>query len=151
MYPFHLSVPVTDINVAKDFYSSVFQCDIGRSSERWVDFDFFGHQLTLHLAELPQDDFRSNNVDGHNIPVRHFGLVLDWDVWHDIKERLFVRDVTFVVKPHIRFKDMPGEQASMFFLDPSNNVLELKAFKDSTNLFKKNNANKSLDVSASNR
>ncbi|MDC0857621.1 hypothetical protein OAP83_02780, partial [Rickettsiales bacterium] len=73
------------------------------------------------------------------------------DVWHDIKERLFVRDVTFVVKPHIRFKDMPGEQASMFFLDPSNNVLELKAFKDSANLFKKNNTNKSLDVSASNR
>lgn len=147
MYPFHLSIPVSDIEVAKDFYSEVFKCEIGRSGARWADCNFFGHQLTLHLAELPQDDFRSNNVDGHNIPVRHFGLVLDWDIWHEIKERLMVRDVTFVVQPHIRFKDMPGEQASMFFLDPSNNVLELKAFKDSANLFAKNDGKKSLEVS----
>ncbi len=150
MYPFHISIPVADINAAKDFYLNVFQCKIGRSGERWVDFNFFGHQLTIHLAELPQDDFRSNNVDGYNIPVSHFGLVLCWDVWHDIKDRLFTRDVTFVVKPHIRFKGLPGEQASMFFLDPSNNVLELKAFKDVANLFKKNEAHKSLDSYLSN-
>ena len=115
MYPFHLSLPVTDIDIAKKFYVGVFQCSIGRYCDRWVDFDFFGHQLTIHLAELAQDDFRSNNVDGHNIPVRHFGLVLDWDIWHDIKDRLFARDVTFVVKPHIRFKDMPGEQSFNVF------------------------------------
>jgi uncharacterized protein len=147
MYPFHLSIPVSDLDIAKDFYSNVFSCKMGRFGVRWVDFNFYGHQLTLHLAELPQDDFRSNNVDGHNIPVRHFGLVLDWDIWHDIKDRLSVRDVTFVVKPHIRFKDKPGEQASMFFLDPSNNVMELKAFKDNANIFAKNDGNKSLEVS----
>ena len=147
MYPFHLSIPVSDLDIAKDFYSSVFDCKIGRTGVRWADFDFFGHQLTIHLAELPQDDFRSNNVDGHNIPVRHFGLVLDWDIWHEIKDRLLLRDVTFVVKPHIRFKDKPGEQASMFFLDPSNNVLELKAFKDSANLFVKNEKGQASETS----
>ncbi|MBL6784968.1 MAG: VOC family protein [Rickettsiales bacterium] len=147
MYPFHLSIPVSDLDIAKDFYSSVFDCKIGRTGVRWADFDFFGHQLTIHLAELPQDDFRSNNVDGHNIPVRHFGLVLDWDIWHEIKDRLLLRDVTFVVKPHIRFKDKPGEQASMFFLDPSNNVLELKAFKDSANLFVKNEKGQASEAS----
>jgi uncharacterized protein len=147
MYPFHLSIPVSDIDIAKDFYSNVFGCKIGRSGVRWADFNFFGHQLTIHLAEFPQDDFRSNNVDGHNIPVRHFGLVLDWGRWHEIKEKLLIRDVTFVVKPHIRFKDKPGEQASMFFLDPANNVMELKAFKDNNNLFAKNESNKPLELS----
>lgn len=135
MFPFHLSIPVVDLESSKHFYTNILGCKTSRSSLRWVDFDFFGHQLTTHLTEMPLDDYRSNQVDGHNIPVRHFGLVLSHEIWHQVKDTLIKFDSTFVVKPHLRYEGRPEEHHSMFFMDPSNNILEFKSYKNSEMIF----------------
>jgi extradiol dioxygenase family protein len=137
--PFHLAIPVYDLPAARHFYGEVFGCSEGRSSEQWVDFDFFGHQLVIH--EHPrtavQEHAHTNPVDGHDVPVPHFGVVLEWDEWEALADRLKVREIKFVIEPYIRFKGQVGEQATMFLLDPCGNALEFKAFKDISQLFAK--------------
>ncbi|QTN39769.1 VOC family protein [Cryomorphaceae bacterium] len=137
--PFHLAIPVRDLERCRAFYKEVLQCAEGRSSDHWVDFDFFGHQLVIHQKPADAQDERaiSNPVDGHDVPVPHFGVVLDWADWEALAERLRAQDITFVIEPHIRFQGQVGEQATMFFMDPENNALEFKAFKDMNQLFAK--------------
>ena len=136
--PFHLAIPVTDLASARRFYGELLGCPEGRSSEEWVDFDFFGHQLVAHLdhsgaARKPL----YNAVDGHDVPVPHFGIVLEWQRWHELAERLRAAGMRFGIEPGIRFKGQVGEQATMFFQDPSGNALEFKAFRDIGQLFAK--------------
>lgn len=135
--PFHLAIPVQNLEKCRTFYRDVLLCKEGRSSDHWVDFDFFGHQLVIHQ----KDDFNpqriSNPVDGHDVPVPHFGVVLDWDVWHNLADNLKKQNIQFQIEPTIRFKGKVGEQATMFFNDPENNALEFKAFKDMSQLFAK--------------
>jgi extradiol dioxygenase family protein len=135
--PFHLAVPVHDLAAARGFYGEVFGCPEGRSSSEWVDFDFFGHQLVIHHAEktAAQTAAQSNRVDGHDVPVPHFGVVLEWTRWQELAARLTARGTAFVIEPGIRFEGLVGEQATMFLLDPSGNALEFKAFKDMGQLF----------------
>ena len=137
--PFHLAIPVTNLAEARHFYGDTFGCSEGRSSEQWVDFDFFGHQLVIHLAPKSQAqiDVHTNPVDGHDEPVPHFGVVLQWNAWHALAERLRSRATRFVIEPGIRFEGLPGEQATFFLFDPSGNALEFKAFKDIGQLFAK--------------
>lgn len=134
--PFHLAIPVHDLDAARRFYGGVFGCPEGRSAERWVDFDFFGHQLVAHLATGAQP-LHSNPVDGHEVPVPHFGVVLEWGAWHTLADKLRSAGVRFVIEPGIRFRGEVGEQATFFLYDPSGNALEFKAFKDATRLFAK--------------
>ncbi len=131
--PFHLAFSVSDLQAARRFYVDVLGCGVGRESTRWIDFDFFGHQLVAHLAE--QAAGASNPVDGDDVPVPHFGVVLGWDDWHALAERLRAAGVSFVIPPKIRFAGQPGEQATLFFRDPSGNALEFKAFQDPGQLF----------------
>jgi extradiol dioxygenase family protein len=137
--PFHLAVPVDDLAAAKHFYGTVLGCPEGRSAETWIDFDLFGHQLVVHLK--PRDGERTadhtNPVDGHDVPVPHFGVVLDMDAWERFAERLTAAGTRFVIEPYVRFKGQVGEQATMFFLDPAGNALEFKAFADRSQLFAK--------------
>jgi extradiol dioxygenase family protein len=135
--PFHLAFPVNDLAAARSFYGGLLGCAEGRSSEQWIDFDFFGHQVVAHLAPDEVSKAATNAVDGHAVPVRHFGVVLDWDAWHAMAERLTAQGIAFIIEPGIRFQGQVGEQATMFFLDPSGNALEFKAFKDMTQLFAK--------------
>lgn len=137
--PFHLAVPVHDLAAARDFYGRRMGCAEGRSSDVWVDFDFFGHQLVAHLdpARQPQAAEIRNEVDGHEVPVPHFGIVLGWDRWHALAARLKAEGQRFELEPGIRFAGQVGEQATMFFYDPSGNALEFKAFKDPSRLFAK--------------
>jgi extradiol dioxygenase family protein len=135
--PFHLAFPVNDLAAARTFYGGLLGCAEGRSSEQWIDFDFFGHQVVAHLAPDEVSKAATNAVDGKSVPVRHFGVVLDWDAWHAMAERLVKEGVAFIIEPGIRFQGQVGEQATMFFLDPSGNALEFKAFKDMTQLFAK--------------
>ena len=139
--PFHLAFPVTDVEEARRFYGGVLGCLEGRSDARWVDFDFFGHQLVAHQAEATGPDTQSpkhhNPVDGHSVPVPHFAVVLPWETWHELAERVRAAGIEFVIEPYIRFEGQVGEQATMFFFDPSGNALEFKAFKDPTQLFAK--------------
>ena len=137
--PFHLAIPVYDLAAARHFYGDVFGCAEGRSSDQWVDFDFFGHQLVIHEApKMPhQESAVSNPVDGHDVPVPHFGVVLDWEVFHTFAARLREQGVKFVIEPYIRFAGLVGEQATMFFRDPAGNALEFKAFRDRSQLFAK--------------
>ena len=135
--PFHLAFPVRNLEASRAFYGRLLGCTEGRSSERWIDFDFFGHQLVAHLvdeaAPSPSADF--NPVDGHDVPVPHFGAVLEWETWQRLADRLQAADQKFVIEPYIRFEGQPGEQATMFLLDPSGNAIEFKAFKDMGQLF----------------
>ena len=132
--PFHLAIPVHDLEKAQDFYGNLLNCQKGRSSSQWIDYNFYGHQLVVHLDEnLNNNSF--NTVDGKDIPVPHFGLVLDWKDWQLLKEKLETNKINFIVDPYIRFKGEIGEQATMFLLDPSGNALEFKAFKDINQLF----------------
>ena len=135
--PFHLAIPVQNLEKCRTFYRDILKCKEGRSSDHWVDFDFFGHQLVIHQ----KDDFVaqriSNPVDGHEVPVPHFGVVLTWEDWHLLSERLKAANIKFVIEPGIRFQGKVGEQATMFFNDPENNALEFKAFKDISQLFAK--------------
>lgn len=133
--PFHLAFPVRDLAEARAFYTGVLGCGEGRSSAEWVDFDFFGHQIVAHLAPEAKGDAAVNPVDGHGVPVPHFGVVLTLDAFGDLAERLKAADVRFEIEPTTRFKGQPGEQATMFFRDPSGNAIEIKAFATLEALF----------------
>lgn len=135
--PFHVAVPVHDIEAARKFYREVLGCGEGRSDTHWTDFDLFGHQFVIHYKPKPagSDALHSNPVDGHDVPVPHYGVVLEWDVWHELVDRLKSHNVKFIIEPYIRFKGQPGEQATMFFLDPCGNALEFKSFQDIDQLF----------------
>src|SRR5579863_4402503 len=134
--PFHLAFPVHDLEEARRFYAGLLGCPTGRESKEWIDFDFFGHQIVAHLAP-PEKDASTNKVDGEDVPVRHFGVILEWSQWEKLADKLKQAKVKFVIEPGIRFKGQAGEQATMFFKDPSGNALEFKAFRDQANLFKK--------------
>lgn len=134
--PFHLAIPVKELNETRNFYNTVLGCAEGRSSARWVDLDFYGHQLVLHIANNLNEN-KSNPVDGHDVPVPHFGVVLSMEDWNVLADRLKKHQVKFIIEPYIRFEGEPGEQATMFFKDPSGNALEFKAFKDLGQLFAK--------------
>ncbi|WP_422357558.1 VOC family protein [Qipengyuania flava] len=133
--PFHLAFPVHDLAAARRFYGETMGCPEGRSSAEWVDFDFYGHQIVAHLAPGEAGDRANNHVDGHGVPVPHFGVVLAMTDWQDLAERLEAAGTEFAIPPTIRFKGQPGEQATMFFRDPSGNALEMKAFADDAMLF----------------
>jgi len=136
LQPFHLAVPVHDLALAREFYGGLFGCAEGRSAAEWVDFDFFGHQLVAHLDPGARERRRHHNpVDGHDVPVPHFGVVLDWEAWHELAGRLRAAGTRFVIEPGIRFQGLVGEQATMFLYDPSGNALEFKAFRDPSQLF----------------
>jgi len=135
--PFHLAVPVSNLEEARLFYKDVLGCGEGRSSDTWVDFDLFGHQFVIHYKPGNADEAHRNPVDGHDVPVPHFGVVLDWDHWHELAKDLEQKGVKFIIEPYIRFKGQVGEQATMFFKDPSGNALEFKSFKDMSQLFAK--------------
>ena len=135
--PFHLAFPVTSLANARAFYGELLGCPEGRSSEDWVDFDFHGHQIVAHLAPEEARPARAHDVDGDAVPVRHFGLVLPMDAWQALADRLRAAGTRFVIEPHIRFRGQPGEQATMFLLDPCGNALEFKAFADPSRLFAK--------------
>jgi extradiol dioxygenase family protein len=132
---FHLAFPVRDLAEARVFYGELLGCPEGRSSAEWVDFDFFGHQIVAHLSANEAGHKEHNVVDGENVPVRHFGAILSMDEWRKLAARLQKRNVSFIIEPGIRFEGMAGEQATFFFLDPSGNALEFKAFNDETNIF----------------
>ncbi|MFT4632895.1 MAG: extradiol dioxygenase family protein [Candidatus Pseudothioglobus sp.] len=137
--PFHLAIVVHDVKLARQFYVDVLGCEVGRSSDQWVDLDLFGHQLVCHEVQgMPiRSPAPTNSVDGHAVPIPHFGVVLDMANWAALAARLKAAAITFVIEPHIRFAGLPGEQATMFFHDPSGNALEFKGFKDiETELFK---------------
>ncbi len=134
--PFHLAFPVRDITEARRFYGQLLGCSEGRSSETWVDFNFFGHQVVAHHdPSVATRSAHHNHVDGHDVPVPHFGVILPWEQWHTLRDRLVGAQVEFVIAPYIRFAGEVGEQATMFFLDPSGNALEFKAFKDPSQIF----------------
>jgi len=138
MQPFHLAIPVNNIDKAREFYGEFLGFEEGRSNPNWIDWNFFGHQLVTHLkpGEKNKPDVH-NPVDGHDVPVPHFGVVLEWNQWHEFAEKLKSAKIKFVIEPYIRFKNQTGEQATMFFFDPSGNALEFKAFKDISQLFAK--------------
>lgn len=133
--PFHLAFPVDDLEAARRFYGELLGCPEGRSADHWVDFDLRGHQIVAHLAPEAARSRASNRVDGEEVPVPHFGLVLSMDEWRALADRLQVANVDFVIEPTIRFEGEPGEQATMFLLDPSGNALEFKAMTDPAKLF----------------
>ena len=134
--PFHLAIPVQEITTTRDFYRDVLGCKEGRSSDYWVDFDFFGHQLVIHLNESKKNIDTENKVDGKDVPIPHFGIVLDWQMFTQIEKRIRNK-VEFIIKPYVRFKGEKGEQKTMFFKDPSGNALEFKSFKNIDQLFEK--------------
>ncbi|WP_299194509.1 VOC family protein [uncultured Erythrobacter sp.] len=133
--PFHLAFPVDDLDAARRFYGELLGCSEGRSSDEWIDFDFRGHQIVTHLAPGKAGDAASNHVDGHGVPIPHFGLVLSMEDWQALADKLKAAGTHFVIEPTIRFRDRPGEQATMFLRDPSGNALEFKAFADMGQLF----------------
>ena len=136
--PFHIAFPVNDLAAAREFYGGLLECPEGRSSDTWIDYDLYGHQIVAHYkppAGNPKEVVHSNAVDGHDVPVPHFGVVLDWDQWQQLADRLKANNVKFVIEPYVRFEGETGEQATMFFLDPAGNALEFKAFKDMSQLF----------------
>ena len=136
MPPFHLAFPVTSLAKARAFYGEILGCPEGRSSPEWVDFNFHGHQIVAHLS--PETGRRDTNiVDGDNVPVRHFGLVLPMGEWRKLADKLKAAGIQFIIEPHIRFKGEVGEQATMFFLDPCGNAIEFKAFENPAMLFAK--------------
>ena len=138
LQPFHLAIPVQNLEKCRVFYRDILQCKEGRSSETWVDFNFFGHQFVIHQKEgyEPKKTI-SNPVDGHDVPIPHFGVVLSWEDWIHLSERLKAANTQFIIEPTIRFKGKVGEQATLFFNDPENNALEFKAFKDMSQVFAK--------------
>jgi len=131
---FHLAFPVRDLEEARRFYAGLLGCPTGRESDRWIDFDFFGHQIVAHLAPAERDT-ATNPVDDEDVPVRHFGVILEWDQWQALADKLKRADVKFVIEPSIRFKGQVGEQATLFFKDPSGNALELKSFRNASQIF----------------
>ena len=136
--PFHIAIPVHNLAECRQFYNEVLNCEEGRSSEHWVDFNLFGHQLVIHYKPKDKSDsLHHNQVDGHQVPVPHYGVVLPWNVFQEFALRLKEKKVQFVIEPYIRFEGQVGEQATMFFLDPAGNALEFKSFKDMGQLFAK--------------
>jgi len=135
--PFHIAFPVDDLAAARHFYGSVLGCPEGRSAADWIDFNLYGHQIVAHRVEAPRPSADHNPVDGHDVPVPHFGVVLPPEQWRALAERLKGEGVAFVIEPHTRFAGQPGEQSTMFFLDPAGNALEFKAFADLNQLFAK--------------
>lgn len=133
--PFHLAIPVHNLDACRTFYREILGCEEGRSSDHWVDFNFFGHQLVIHYKPKSDVVLHTNPVDGKDVPVPHFGIVLKWDIFHAFAEKLKTKSIKFVIEPYIRFEGLAGEQATMFFYDPSGNALEFKAFKDMGQLF----------------
>lgn len=133
--PFHLAFPVHDLEKARAFYAGLLGCPEGRSSDAWIDFNFWGHQVVAHLTHGDTPTAQTSQVDGKHVPAPHFGAVLDWDTWQDLKDKLVATSVDFIIEPYIRFEGLPGEQATMFIQDPSGNALEFKSFKDSGQLF----------------
>lgn len=133
--PFHLAFPITDIQTTRKFYEELLQCKVGRSAETWIDFDFYGHQLSAHVEPHEAEKTATNHVDGDEVPIRHFGVILEWDQWHQLADRLKSAGIKFLIEPHIRFKGKIGEQATMFFHDPSGNALEFKSFQDMSQVF----------------
>lgn len=134
---FHLAFPVADIDETLTFYRDILGCDTGRSSEKWIDFDFWGHQVVAHLSPEEAGKSSMNEVDGHDVPAKHFGLILEWGQWQELADRLQKHEVDFIIDPYIRFEGEPGEQATMFFKDPSGNALEFKAFRNRDQIFAK--------------
>ncbi len=132
---FHLAAPIKDIETTRAFYGGLLGCTQGREAERWIDFDFFGHQLSFHLADLGDHTEPTNSVDGKDVPVRHFGAILEWTDWHALADKLCAAHTEFIIAPYIRFEGEVGEQATMFFMDPSGNALEFKSFKDMSQVF----------------
>ncbi len=132
---FHLAFPVDDLARARTFYGDLLGCAQGRSSDDWVDFDFHGHQIVAHLAPADCAPAATNAVDGDAVPVRHFGLILDWQAWEALAQRLRAANTQFIIEPHVRFAGQPGEQATMFLQDPAGNALEFKAFRDDADIF----------------
>ena len=136
--PFHLAFPVHDLDAARRFWGGTMGCPEGRSSAEWIDFDFFGHQIVTHLVPgMEAADAGGNAVDGHQVPIPHFGVVLEMKEWQVLADRLVAAGTKFVIEPYVRFKGEPGEQATMFFRDPSGNAIEMKAFEDLGQLFAK--------------
>ena len=133
--PFHLAIPVSNLEKSRHFYKDILGCSLGRSSDKWIDFNFFKHQLVVHQSNSIQEQ-KYNSVDGHDVPIPHFGVILDWEQWHKFSNRIKDK-IEFVIEPYIRFKGKTGEQATMFFLDPDNNALEFKAFKNDKMIFEK--------------
>ena len=133
--PFHLAFPVSDLEATKDFFIDVLDCRTGRTSDRWIDFDFFGHQVVAHLAEDQIIDASTNPVDGRQVPASHFGVILEWSDWHQLADKLKAANIEFLIEPNIRFEGEVGEQATMFFTEPSGNALEFKSFKDTSQIF----------------
>ncbi len=137
IHPFHLAIPVDDLQAARQFYGVILQCKEGRTAELWTDYDFYGHQLVIHYKPKSEEVLHHNPVDGHDVPVPHFGVVLPWKEWEALAARLKDAGISFVIEPYIRFAGQTGEQATMFFMDPCGNALEFKAFKDIGQLFAK--------------
>ncbi len=134
--PFHLAFPVHDLEKTKKFYTEILGCGVGRSSDKWIDFNFFGHQVVAHLVTQKNLEREKNKVDNKNVPTEHFGIILNMPDWKKLALRLEKKGVHFIIKPYTRFKNLPGEQATMFFLDPCGNALEFKAFKQDSEIFK---------------
>ena len=137
MSPFHVAFPVHDLTLARSFYGETLGCPEGRSADDWIDFNFYGHQIVAHLAPAETRVAQRNAVDGHGVPVRHFGIVLPMAEWQALAQRLKAQRIEFVIEPYTRFKGEAGEQSTMFFLDPSGNAIEIKAFADISRLFAK--------------
>lgn len=135
--PFHLAIPVHNLSACRKFYRDVLNCEEGRSSDHWVDFNFFGHQLVIHYKPKTEEELHTNPVDGKSVPVPHFGIVLAWGDFYNLSNDLISKGIDFIIEPYIRFEGQIGEQATMFFKDPAGNALEFKAFKDINQLFAK--------------
>lgn len=135
--PFHIAIPVHNLEKCRIFYRDILNCEEGRSSDHWVDFNFFGHQLVIHYKEQSAEDTHTNSVDGKNVPVPHYGVVLSWEVFQDFAKKISEKGVQFIIEPYVRFEGQTGEQMTMFFKDPAGNALEFKAFKDIDQLFAK--------------
>ncbi|MBT8324310.1 MAG: glyoxalase [Winogradskyella sp.] len=135
--PFHLAIPVHNLKECRAFYTSVLNFEEGRSSDHWVDYNFFGHQLVIHYKPKTEEDLHTNTVDGKHVPVPHFGVVLPWNIFYDFAHQLKQKNIKFIIEPYIRFQGQTGEQATMFFNDPAGNALEFKAFKDPSQIFAK--------------
>tara|TARA_B100000886_G_scaffold333878_1_gene288592 strand:+ start:1287 stop:1721 length:435 start_codon:yes stop_codon:yes gene_type:complete len=136
IYPFHLAIPVWDLSLSKKFYKDILGCTEGRSDKNWIDMNLFGHQLVLHYKAKENQSY-SNKVDGKNVPVPHFGIILEWKVFQKFAKRLKQKKVKFIIEPYIRFEGKAGEQSTMFFLDPCGNAIEFKSFKDFNKIFSK--------------
>ena len=134
MRPFHLAFPVDDLGKTREFYTKTLGCTEGRSSDRWIDFDMYGHQVVAHLVD-DLDQVATNAVDGDDVPSSHFGVILEMEQWNQLADNLVKLGIEFIIEPHIRFKGEPGEQATMFFLDPCSNAIEFKAFKSDDMIF----------------